>query len=281
MRILSTVLAVATMLALGARLAAEEPKAEGRLFEALQDLNLTDEQEAKIADIMKEHRPKNVEALKELGSVVKEEMEKANAVLTPEQQATLAKLKEERKDSREDCLAHRIAHLKELDLTEDELTKIGEIRSQFRPEIAKAAKELEGLLSPEQKKARDDGVNSGKKRREILASLNLTNDQKGKVAAAAKEAGDAVREEVGKIKDVLSAGQKEQLQDLKDERRERVRDRWAHRIENAKELNLTAEQKTKLSEIRKEYRPRVHEAGNKARASIREELEMIVAVVKE
>src|SRR5687767_7959793 len=120
MRILSTVLVVAALLAQGARLAAEESKIEGGLFDALQDLNLTDEQEAKIENIKKEFQTKNREALKELAAVVKEESEKVNAVLTPEQQATLAKLKEERKDSREECLAHRIAHLKELDLTDDE-----------------------------------------------------------------------------------------------------------------------------------------------------------------
>ena len=46
----------------------------------------------------------------------------------------------------------------------------------------------------------------------------------------------------------------------------------AHRIANLKDLNLTDEQKTKIAEIRKEYRPKVHEAGNKLRASVREEI---------
>src|SRR6185436_14029655 len=152
-----------------------------------------------------------------------------------------------RKDSREECLAHRIAHLKELDLTDDELTKIGEIRSEFRPRIAKARKQLEGLLSSEQKEAREEGLKAGKKRREILASLKFTDDQKEKVAAVAKEVGALVHEEAEKIRDLLTAGQKEELQELQDERRERVRDRLAHRIANLKDLNLTDEQKTKLT----------------------------------
>jgi len=281
MRILSTMLVVTALFAFGAKLAAEEPKAGGGLFEALQDLNLTDEQETKIADIMKEYRTKNGEAFKELSAVLKEEKEKVSEVLTAEQKAMLATLKEDRKDSREECLAHRIAHLKELDLSDDELTKIGEIRSEFRPELTKATKQLEGVLSSEQKKTREEGLTAGKKRREILASLKLTDEQKVKVAAAAKEAGAVVRAEAEKIRDVLEVGQKEQPQDLKDERRERVRDRWSHRVANAKELNLTAEQKTKLAEIRKEFHPRVQAAGNKARASIREEVEMIAAVIKE
>ena len=280
MKILSTVLAVVALLALGAKVAAQEAKGEGGPVVTIQDLNLTDEQEAKIADIMKDFRTKNADALKELTSAAREEMEKVSAVLTAEQKTKLQTLKEERKEAREECLAHRIAHLKELDLTDDEMTKIGEIRSAFHPKIAKAAKELEGLLSDDQKKAREEGLKAGKKRKEILESMKLTDDQKQKVAAVAKELGGLVREEAEKVRDVLAASQKEQLQELKEERRERVRDRRAHRIANAKDLNLTDEQKTKLADIRKEYRPKIQEAGNQLRAAFREEIEMIVAVLK-
>jgi Spy/CpxP family protein refolding chaperone len=281
MRMLSTVLAVAAVMAMGAKLAAQEARTQAGLVESIQDLNLTDEQEAKIADIMKEFRTKNEEAHKVLASVVKEQRDKVSAVLTAEQKATLEKLKEERKDSREGCLAHRIGRLKELDLTDDELTRVGEIRSEYRPKIVKAMKRLEGLLSDEQKEAREEGLKAGKKRREILASLKLRDDQRGRVAEVAKEVGAFVREEAEKIRDVLTAGQKEELQDLRDERREHVRDRWAHRVANLKDLNLTDEQKTKLAEIRKEFRPKVQEAGNKVRALVREEIGMISAVIKE
>jgi Spy/CpxP family protein refolding chaperone len=83
-----------------------------------------------------------------------------------------------------------------------------------------------------------------------------------------------------KIRGVLSAEQKETLQELREERRERVRDRLAHRIANLKDLNLTDEEKAKIADIRKEYRPKVHEAGNKLRAMIREEVEAILAVLR-
>jgi Spy/CpxP family protein refolding chaperone len=139
---------------------------------------------------------------------------------------------------------------------------------------------LEGLLTDTQKKAREEGFKAGKKRREILQSLNLTDEQKEKVEAAAKEVGAAVREETEKIRDVLSESQKEKLQEFKDEAREKVRDRWAHRIANLKDPDLTDEQKSKLMDIRKEFRPKIHEAGNKVRASFREEVEMIIAVIK-
>jgi len=280
MKTLSAALALAALLLFGAKLAADEPKAEGGLAERLQDLNLTEDQETKIADIVKECRTKNAEAIKELAAVVKEETDKVRAVLTPEQREKLQTLKEERKEAREECLAHRLAHLRDVDLTDDEMEKIADIRKEFRPRIAKAMKGLEGLLNEEQRKAREEGLKAGKRRKEVLESLKLTDEQKEKVATVAKEVGSVVREEMEKIRDVLSAGQKEKLQELKEERKERVRDRLAHRIANFKDLDLTDEQKTKLMEIRKEYRPRIHEAGNKLRAAFREEVEMIVAAIK-
>jgi len=280
MRMLSTVLALAALLALGAKLAAQEAKGEGVLVVTIQDMNLTDEQEAKIADIIKDFRTKNAEAIKELSSAVKNEMEKVNAVITAEQKAKLETLKEERKEAREECLAHRFAQLKELELTDDEMTKIGAIRSEFRPKLVKAARALEGLLSDDQNKVRVEGLKEGKKRKEILESMKLTDDQKQKVAAVAKELGDLVREEAEKVSDVLTASQKEQLTELKDERREQVRDRLAHRITNLRDLNLTDEQKTKLADIRKESRPKIQQAGNELRAAIREEMEKILAVIK-
>ena len=73
----------------------------------IQDLDLTDEQEAKIADIRKEFRPKVQAARKELGALVKEEVEKISAVLTPEQKQKIEALREEREERREECLAHR------------------------------------------------------------------------------------------------------------------------------------------------------------------------------
>lgn len=280
MRMLSAVLAVAVVLAIGAKLAAQEVKTRSALVESLQDLNLTDDQEAKIADIVKEFRTKNAEAVKELASVIEKETDKVNAVLTAEQKEIVKSLREERKDSREECLAHRIANLKDLDLTDGELTKVGEIRAEFRPKIVKAMKPLEGILNAEQRAIREDGLKAGKKRREILASLKFTDAQKETAAAVGKEVGGLVRDEAEKIRDVLTATQKEELQDLKDERREHVRDRLAHRITNLESLNLTDDQKSKLAEIRKEYRPKVQEAGNKLRASVRDEIGMIVAVIK-
>jgi len=283
MRTLMGVVALAVGVSAYAALPAaaeDKAKAGGELAARIQDLNLTDEQEAKVADIRKDYRPKVQEAAKELATLVKEEVEKVRGVLTQEQRTKLEATKEERQERRAEGLAERIAHLGELDLTDGEMAKIGDIRKEFRPKIEQALKQLQGLLSDDQKKAREEALKAGKKRREVLQALNLTGDQKDKVQAVCKDVATLVREEMEQIRDVLSAEQKEKLQDLKDERKEHVRDRMAHRVANLKDLNLTEDQKAQIAAIRKEYRPKVQEAGNKLRATVTDGLEAIVAVIR-
>ena len=283
MRTLSAALTLVLAMSVGAAWAGDKENGVQVtiLVEKIQDLQLTDAQEAKIADIRKECRPKVQEAAKELDALVKEEVEKIRDVLTAEQKQKLQELREERKEHRQQCVAHTIASLKEMDLTEAEMTKIGDIRDEYRPKMEKVVKALEGLLTDAQRKARAEALDAGKNHREVLAALNLTDEQKEKVVNVAKEVRTLVREEMEKIRDVLTEEQKQKLQELREERKEQVRDRRAHRIENLKELNLTDEQKTKIGDIRKEYRPKVHEASNKLRAAVREEMEQIAAVIKE
>jgi Spy/CpxP family protein refolding chaperone len=246
----------------------------------LQDLGLTSEQETKIAEIRKEAGPKVKEAAKDLEKVVQEEVAKVRHVLTPVQMQKLQALRHERKEHRAESLAEKVVHLEELDLTDAEVKQIEEIRKEFQPKIAKALEGLHGILTDEQKKARSEALAAGKKHSEVLESLKLTGEQKEKVTAMFKEVGTLVREEMEKVADVLSSEQKEKLAELKEERHDRVRDRMACAIANAKNLELTEEQKTKIAEIRTEFRPKVHEAGNKLRTAVREEVGAIVAVLK-
>jgi Spy/CpxP family protein refolding chaperone len=287
MRTLSAVLTLVLTVSVGADLRAGDKEKENAkneeaviLVERIQDLNLTDEQEAKITDIRKECRPKVQEAAKGLASVVREEVESIRDVLTADQKQKIQALKEEHEKRTEECLAQAIASFKDLDFTEDEMAKIQDIRKEFRPKVEKAMKELGGLLTDAQKKAREQAVNADKKRKEVVEALNLTADQKEKVASIGKEVAGLFKEELDRIQGVLSAEQGEKLQDLKDERKEHVRDRLAHGIANFKDLNLTDEQRTKIADIRKEYRPKVQEAGNKLRAAVREEVAMILGVIK-
>ncbi len=286
MKTLWAILMLAAALAVGPRLYADdkgpgERKAEGgKLAEQIQDLNLTDDQEAKIADIRKEYRPKVEEAAKDLAALVKAEVEKARGVLTDDQKTKLAAMKDEREDLREERLAERIAHLEQLDLTDAETAKIAAIRKEYQPQIVKALEGLKGTLTDDQRQAREQALAAGKKRREVIAALNLTGDQKEKVEAAGKELRTLVREELEKMRDVLSDGQQAKLAEFKEERKENVRDRKAHAIMNAKDLSLTDDQKGQLVNIRTEYRPKVHEAGNTLRAAVREEVDAILAVMK-
>jgi hypothetical protein len=149
--------------------------------ERIQDLQLTDDQEAKIADIRKEFRPRIQEAAKEVATLSKEEVEKIRGVLTPAQKTKLEAAKEERKEFRGERLSERLAHLQEMDLTADEEAKLMAIRKEFHPRIEKAMTGLDGLLSADQKKAREEALKTGGKRREILAAIKLTGDQKEKV----------------------------------------------------------------------------------------------------
>jgi len=285
MRTLIAVVALVIGMAVYATLPAAAVQKTGEkgvviLIERIQDLNLTDAQEAKIADIRKESKPKVQAAAKDLGTLVKQEEDKVLAVLTPDQKAKAAAMKEEREEFRDERLCERIGHLKELDLTDGEFAKIMEIRKECHPKTVKAMQGLAGLLTPEQKTARVKALDAGMKRKEVIASLKLSGEQKEKVEAIGKEVCTFVKDELTKMRDVLNEGQKAKLPELKDERREQVRDRRAHTIANAKELNLTADQKSKISEIRHEYRPKVQEAGNRLRGAIREQVEAVMSVIK-
>ena len=80
MRTLIAVVMVAVVTWVPGKLSAQdEARGQGA---RLQDLKLTDQQEAMIADIRKEYRPKVEEAVKELAAAAREEMTKVRAVLT-------------------------------------------------------------------------------------------------------------------------------------------------------------------------------------------------------
>jgi Spy/CpxP family protein refolding chaperone len=279
--VVMVVIAVAAWAGVNAIYGKADPKdAPLRSGERLQDLNLTDEQEAKIADIRKEFGPKVRDAKKDFDEVVKEEVEKVRGVLTPAQKSKVDADKEERQEHRAECLAGKMAHLEDLDLTEAEITKIHEIRKESHPKLEEALKQMHGFLSDDQKKAREDAISAGQKRKAVMQSLKLTDEQKEKMQTVGKEISAIVKAELEKFSEVFTAEQKEKLEDLKDERKERVHDRRAHRIANLKDLDLTDAQKSQIAEIRKEYRPKVHDAGLKLRGAIKEEVQAIVTAIK-
>ena len=84
-----------------------------------------------IAAIRKEYKPKIEAGSKELKTLVKEEVDQIRNVLSPEQLPKVKAILEERKEAKEESLAQSIASLKDLDLTEAEVAKIGEIRNEY------------------------------------------------------------------------------------------------------------------------------------------------------
>lgn len=283
MKTLYTLFLLVVVFAVFPRLAAaDEDKGERgdrvreRIAASLADLSLTDEQDAKIAEIRKEFRPTIQEAAKELAAVLKAELDKVRAVLTPEQREKRSAQKERRLEG----LAERIAHLKDLDLTEAELAQIEEFREQYRPQIENLMKNLAGVLTEEQREARMEALKSGESRREVRESLNLTEEQREKVESIGKELLGVERQKLEKIKSVLTPEQQQKLAAQKEERREHARDRLAAAIDNDNSLKLTADEKSKIAEIRKEYRPKVQQAGDKLRAAVRDEVAQILTVIK-
>jgi Spy/CpxP family protein refolding chaperone len=250
----------------------------------VQDLDLTDEQESKIADIRKEYRPKVESAAKELSGLLKEEGEKVKAVLTVDQLDELRaarEARESREERRSEHLAERLAHVEELGLTDDEMAKIEAICKTFRPKITNDLGSLDDVLTDEQKVTREEGLKAGKRRKDVFASLNLTDEQKQKLKAIGKDLRTIVREEMEGIRDVLTPEQREKLTEFKDERHEDARDRIASAIATSKDFNLTDEQKSQIAAIRQEFRPKVREAGNQLRTAARGEVESIVVILKE
>jgi len=278
MRTKYAVLALFAAIWASPQLAAQETRVI--LVERIQDLDLTDDQEAKIAEIQSAARPKVQAAAQQLSAAVKEELDKAMAVLTPEQKEKLAAQREDRQEFRSEGLSERLARLQDLDLSDAEIAQIQAVRKECRPALAKAMEGLRGLLTPEQRKAREEALASGKKHREVLASLNLTPEQKEKVGAACTECCSAIKAELEKFREALTAQQQTKLADLKDERQEHVRDRRVHRIATHRDLALTPDQQAKLTAIRNEYRPKVHDAGNALRAAVRDEVQAIAGVLK-
>lgn len=264
--------------------AAAQPPVQSELrtviTERIRDLNLTEAQEAAIAGIREEYAPKIDEAIWQLKTVVKEEVAAARVVLTPDQRVKLDSLLEERKEWRAQGVADRLAHLKDLDLTEDEMTKLADIRKEYRPRIIKSLESLKGILTPEQAKLREDMLKAGKPRAEVITALKLTDDQKAKVEVVGAEVRILIREQVEKMRVVLTPEQQDRIAAMKDERRERARDRMVLAILHLDDLKLTEQQKSTIQSIRAEYRPRVEQAGDNLRAIVREELSAIVTVLR-
>jgi hypothetical protein len=109
--------------------------------------------------------------------------------------------------------------------TEEQQQKIKELQKEFAPKVLEASKKMEGMLTAEQKKARDEAVKAakeaGKKPQEIIAAvqeaINLTDDQKKQVEQVKEEMQAAQKEFFQKVMGLLTPEQKQALREKQKE----------------------------------------------------------------
>jgi Spy/CpxP family protein refolding chaperone len=119
--------------------------------------------------------------------------------------------------------------LKGIDLTTEQKDKIKDLKKEYGPKLKELAEKAEGVLTADQKKARDDAhkaaVDAGKKGRELMQAtrdaVKLTDDQKAKQKEIRTAGQDLTKEIVEKIKSILTDDQKEQLKKKMEGRRGR------------------------------------------------------------
>jgi Spy/CpxP family protein refolding chaperone len=119
--------------------------------------------------------------------------------------------------------------VKNLNLTDDQKAKLEEIKKEYGPKLKEAGQKMETILTPEQKKARQEAAKAakqaGKSREEVQkeaqAAMNVTDEQKAKMADARKAIGALQKEVHEKVMSILTPEQKAQLEQVNKERKHR------------------------------------------------------------
>jgi Spy/CpxP family protein refolding chaperone len=115
-----------------------------------------------------------------------------------------------------------VESVKGLKLTDDQKTTLGELKKEYDPKFEATWQKLEGILTPEQKKAYDSaikvatahGVTAREARKSSLDSIKFTSDQKVKAAAIRQEATAFKKEIYQKILAVLTPAQDALLKEI-------------------------------------------------------------------
>jgi Spy/CpxP family protein refolding chaperone len=120
--------------------------------------------------------------------------------------------------------------LKPLNLTDEQKTKVGELKKEYEPKFKEMRDKREAALTAEQKKARDDAMkaakDAGKQGPEVFRAgfqaVKLTDEQKDKMKKLGQEARALLEEVMGKVTPILTAEQKEQLEKARKRMQERM-----------------------------------------------------------
>jgi Spy/CpxP family protein refolding chaperone len=118
----------------------------------------------------------------------------------------------------------RVERVKDLNLTDDQKAKLAELKKQYDPKLKELNAKLDGVLTAEQKKARDDAFkaarDAGKRpdRETIQAAMKLTDAQKAELAKGRK-AVDALNKEISdKVTKLLTTEQQDVLKKARGNR---------------------------------------------------------------
>lgn len=109
--------------------------------------------------------------------------------------------------------------LKGLNLTDEQKTKVEALKKEYGPKFKEGSQGMDGILTDEQKKAREEAVKAakeaGKKGPEVWeaakAAVKLTDEQKAKMAENRKAAEALHKQFREKLMEILTPEQKEQL----------------------------------------------------------------------
>jgi Spy/CpxP family protein refolding chaperone len=119
--------------------------------------------------------------------------------------------------------------LRGLTLTDEQKAKVEDVKKEFAPKLDEARKAMD-VLTPEQKKARDEATkkakDEGKTEREIRAAgraaVTLTDEQKTKQAETMKGMRAVGEQFRAKIMDILTPEQKAEVQKRFDEMKKKM-----------------------------------------------------------
>ena len=109
-------------------------------------------------------------------------------------------------------------------LTDEQQTKLEEVKKEFSPKVSELLDKKNGILTADQKKARADAVKAakaeGKKGKDLTSAgeeaMKLSDDQKEQMAAVDKDLQALNKEIRGKITEFLTDEQKASLKKKKD-----------------------------------------------------------------
>lgn len=177
----------------------------------------------------------------------------------------------------------RWAMLNGVDLTDDQKAKVEEVKKEYGPKLKEARKEIDGILTADQRKVRDEAVKAakaaGKRGEEIWkdakAAATLTDEQIAKMADLRKTVHALRKEAREKIVAILTPEQRQQVKKPRDGMRSHLQMGWCG--EMLKDLDLTDEQKAKIEDLNKEYRPKIEEARKNVDVLRKEAHEKVLA----